>query len=80
MYTTPKYKGKEIQLQKSTNITGAGEMFQWERFLTTLLEGLVPDIYMAAHNCVSLQLQGIQHPHTNIYEGKNNNSYKIKNK
>lgn len=78
MYTTPKYKGKEIQLQKSTNITGAGEMVQWERVLTALLEGFVPDSYIADHNYVSLQFQSIQHPHTNAYEAKNNNSYKIK--
>ena len=56
---------------KST-LVGAGEMAQWLKALTALREdpGSVLSTYTAAHNYLKLQFQGIQHPHTDIHEGR----------
>jgi len=32
--------------------------------------GSIPNNHIAAHNCLQLQFQGIQHPHTDIHAGK----------
>jgi hypothetical protein len=45
---------------------GAGEMAQWLRALSTLLENQssIPSTHVAAHSCLQLLFQGLCHPHT----------------